>query len=170
MERPSPVYFLSKLSSHGHLKNLASGQAVSSHERGQLAIAGTGHFESQVNNELPQSVYHAPLIGQTFKSFFGRWKSGVPGFVGFRFSTTGTAHQFDYGWAEVEFHADPNGVPNSVTLLGLAYDASGAPIDTGQTVSQTPEPGTAGLILLALGAAGVAVLKKMHTPRPAVTD
>ena len=107
---------------------------------------------------------------QTFKYFFGRWKSGVPGFVGFRFSTTGSGHQFDYGWAEVEFHADSNGVPNSVTLLGLAYNASGGPINTGQTAPSTPEPGTAGLILLALGAAGVAVLKNRHAPGPAVTD
>ena len=65
------------------------------------------------------------------------------------------------------FNADANGVPDSVTLLGLAYDASGAPITVGDiggssvsAVAPAPEPGTAGLILLSLGAAGVAVLRK----------
>lgn len=160
---------LSKLTSHQRLKNLASGQAVSS-----LA----GRWKSGASAEKRSVMnYRGALTasdGWTYQRSFGGWKSGVPGFVGFKFTTgvstgDGTVRQLDYGWAEVEFNGDANGVPDSVTLLGLAYDASGAPITAGDTgvsvggpsaIAATPEPGTAGLILLSLGAAGVAVLRK----------
>jgi hypothetical protein len=82
----------------------------------------------------------------------------VPGFEGFRFATAG---HFDYGWAELKVGVDGSGYPDSVTLLGMAYNSTpGAAILAGQTGAGAPEPGTAGLMLLALGAAGVTVLRK----------
>jgi hypothetical protein len=160
---------LSKLTSHRRLRNLASGQVVSS-------LAGRWKSGSSAGKGSVMNYRGARTIpdGWTAQESFGGWKSGVPGFVGFRFSTgintgDGTVNQLDYGWAEVEFNGDANGIPNSVTLLGLAYDSSGAPITVGDigltigapsAVAPAPEPGTAGLILLSLGAAGVAVLRK----------
>jgi hypothetical protein len=86
------------------------------------------------------------------------WLPNVPGFEGFRFETG--LGQFDYGWAELKVGVDGSGFPDSVTLLGLAYDSvPGAAIAAGDS-GPTPEPGTAGLMLLALGAAGVTLLRK----------
>jgi hypothetical protein len=121
----------------GFPKKLDSGQVVSS-----LA----GNFEK--SNSVLKSV--KPGGGG------GEWVPGVPGFEGFEFAALGRT---DYGWAELEVGVNGNGVPDSLTLLGLAYDHTGAPIETGQTASGTPEPGSAGLMLLALGAAGVTALR-----------
>jgi len=141
---------MSKLTSSGLLKNLVAGQLVSSGAKNWQAGGG--------DSASSQMFFRAkgPQIGTRSSGF---WQTGVPGFVGFRFSTA-TSHQVDYGWAEVEFNVDGNGLPNSVSLLALAYDSSGAAIAAGDTgISSTPEPGTAGLMLLALGAVGVTVLR-----------
>jgi hypothetical protein len=141
---------ISKLTSGGFLKNLSAGQEVSSLAKnwhaGGYQSAGSGMFVRRV---LANGATHVN----------GHWKTGVPGFVGFQFPTS-NSQQAEYGWAEVEFNLDSNGLPDSVTLLALAYDSSGAPIAAGDTgVSNTPEPGTAGLMLLALGAIGVTALR-----------
>ena len=114
-----------------------------------------------VNSTLP---FYGPDVQLRFKgssfTFGGRRDTGllqlgVPGCFGFRTSLG------DFGWAELEVNADRDGFANSVTLLAAAYDDTGAPILTGDTgESATPEPGTAGLALLALGAAGVTALRR----------
>ncbi len=77
------------------------------------------------------------------------------GFFGFRFvlendSASGLpADSFVYGWGEMERISASAG-----RLLQWAYDDTGAPIGVGVI----PEPGTLGL--LALGAAGLAALRK----------
>lgn len=95
----------------------------------------------------------------------GDWPAaGGTGFLGFRFITD-THFNYDYGWMKLSFSVDANGLPDSLTFYGLAYDDTNAPILTGDTGAPegggtTPEPGTAGLMLLALGAAAVGVLRK----------
>ena len=148
---------MSKLTSSGILKNLAAGQLVSSSAK---------NWRSGKNDSGRSGMFARRITSSGPTAGFGNWKTGVPGFVGFRF-TTSTNHQLDYGWAEVEFNVDGNTLPNSVTLLALAYDSSGAAIAAGDTgVSSTPEPGTAGLMLLALGAVGVTVLRGRKRQAP----
>jgi hypothetical protein len=126
----------------GGMKNLVSGAVISSRASG--FTSGQGVMKS----------IHATDHGV---SSFGNWAAGVPGFEGFRFAA---AHgQTDYGWAELEYGIEGDGIQDSVTLLGLAYDDTGGSITAGE-MAPTPEPGTAGMMLLALGAAGVTALRK----------
>jgi hypothetical protein len=72
---------------------------------------------------------------------------------------------FDNGWLKLKIQdLNGDGYPDSMTLLGYAYnDVAGASIlagDTGASANTTPEPSTAGMLLLALGAAGVTALKR----------
>lgn len=150
-------YQLSKLTSSGLLKNLSAGLLVSSAAK---------NWHAGGSDSTGSAMFGRRVLSQGPPGSYGNWKTGVPGFVGFRFSTA-TNHQVDYGWAEVEFNVDQNGLPNSVTLLALAYDSSGAAIAAGDTgISSTPEPGTAGLMLLALGALGVTVLRGCKRQAP----
>jgi PEP-CTERM motif len=126
------------------LENLTPGQTISS----KAGMFGTGH-----------SVLKFVKSG-------GEWTAGKPGFEGFRFATADG--NYDYGWAELELGVDGNGVLDSLTLLGLAYNDTNGPIDAGQTSESpdpSPEPGTAGLMLLALGAAGVTILRNRRIHR-----
>ncbi len=85
----------------------------------------------------------------------GAWnENGFVGYFGFRFtlddaSPNAAVGTTVYGWAQVERVS-----PSSGRLLQWAYEDSGAPIQVGAV----PEPGT--LSLLALGAAGIAALRK----------
>ena len=118
-------------------KNLAFGAAIS----GLASFSGSEgllKYKGTPRNQAPRSL--------------GNWVASVPGFEGFSFSG-------NFGWAELEVGVDGNGYPDSVTLLGMAYNNTGAPITAGEG-SPIPEPGTAGLMLLALGAAGVTLLRK----------
>ena len=118
----------------GSPRNLVAGSLISSQ---------AGHFTNSLTQGLEQK-------GELNR---GNWVPGVPGFEGFRIGS-------NFGWAELEVGVDGDGYPDSVTLLGLAYNNSGAPIMAGELPPMAPEPGTAGLMLLALGAAGVTVLRK----------
>jgi hypothetical protein len=71
--------------------------------------------------------------------------------------------QIDYGWIHLNESVSATGGPD-VTILGIAYDTSGATIaagntgNTGNTGGATPEPSTAALAslsALALGAVGL---------------
>jgi hypothetical protein len=130
-----------------------------------LANLSTGQVISPAAPTLFQTG-HSTLRSVNVGDPLGEWVPGVPGFEGFRFATNPLQPlngNYDYGWAELEVNVDNNGVPVSVTLLGLAYNnVANAPIEAGQTTESpnaSPEPGTAGLMLLALGAAGVTVLR-----------
>ena len=94
----------------------------------------------------------------------GLWdESNEKAFFGFSFaleeeSGSGlAAGSTVYGWAEVGPLAPAEG-----KLLGWAYEDSGEPIRVGQT-SSIPEPNT--LALLALGAAGVAAMRRRRGQR-----
>jgi MYXO-CTERM domain-containing protein len=69
----------------------------------------------------------------------------------------------DLGWMQVQVSFDSGGFPTQLEVISWAYnDVAGAAIDAGQTSesSATPEPSTAALGLLALGAAGILALRK----------
>jgi len=72
------------------------------------------------------------------------WYARGSGFIGFRFDSGGTTL---HGWAELTVGGDTEGF----TLERWAFDDTGASILTGQV----PAPGTTGIALLALGAAGM---------------
>jgi len=86
----------------------------------------------------------------------------VSGFIGFKSTHTG-----DLGWIDVKvFDRNSDGYPDELEILGSAYNSvSGGAIDAGETPS-TPEPGTAALSLLALGASGILALRKRRQQVP----
>jgi PEP-CTERM motif-containing protein len=78
----------------------------------------------------------------------GQWGPGiVTGFLGIELPGS------DYGWIEVRVTNTGN-LPTKEEILGWAYNDAGT-IEAGELPSPTPEPGTAGLALLALGSAGL---------------
>jgi len=97
----------------------------------------------------PCGFSRSPVSARRFG--VGNW-DGKRGYLGFRFpSPTG---KNDFGWVKMSCSA--NG--QSCHLAELAYDTvPGQTIEADQT-SAIPEPGT--LSLLALGAAGLAVLRR----------
>jgi len=138
---------------HSVFGMLAVGNSIEQLPGNSPVSAGAGTFVNVA--QLAQQVL---LGGQSFGG--GGWQSGVTGYAGFRFKTGGTT---DYGWFKLVY-SDVDGLPGSLTFLGGAFDDTGAAILTGdEGTSSTPEPGTAGLALLALGAAGVVALRRRHT-------
>jgi MYXO-CTERM domain-containing protein len=98
------------------------------------------------------------------KGSFGPGASN--GFVGFS-NAAG-----DLGWLHIHVTADGDGFATQVEVISWAYnDVAGAPIAAGQTTeaAATPEPGTAALGLLALGAAGILALRKRRNQVSKVT-
>ena len=84
-----------------------------------------------------------------FSIFAGSF-NGNTGFIGVEFYKLGDSNPY-YGW--IEYQGDEDSL--SGTILGWSYESNpAAPINT------TPIPGTFGLGLLALGAAGVARLRQ----------
>jgi hypothetical protein len=84
----------------------------------------------------------------------GAWDvDGERGYIGFSFPLADGAGSTVYGWAEVERVDGSNGI-----LRGWGYEDSGDPIAIPGVV---PEPG--GLALLALGATGVAALRRRRS-------
>jgi hypothetical protein len=88
-------YQMSKLTSRGYLKELTPGQKVSS-------VAGNWHSGSSV--KPVSEMFRRFVNSRGGSTSTGFWRTGAPGFVGFRFSTSN--HHFDYGWAKVEFNVD----------------------------------------------------------------
>lgn len=85
----------------------------------------------------------------------------ITGFAGVKLlagtSAVGTAHipLYDIGWLHIRIQ-DLHNIPDTVTLLDYAYNnVPGAPITV-----PSPEPATAGLLLLAAGAGGVMAWKR----------
>ncbi|HEV2446443.1 MAG TPA: PEP-CTERM sorting domain-containing protein [Candidatus Sulfopaludibacter sp.] len=130
------------------VKRLASGQVVShigNTTSGAFALGAAGH---------------APA---------GDWAGGnVAGFAAvnfFAFSTHSPGGSYiphyDYGWLHIRVQdLNNDGIPDALTLIDFAYDNSGQPLAMGSVVGTVPEPATAGMMLLAAGAAGVAAWKR----------
>jgi hypothetical protein len=145
-----------ELQATGHLipRNLGAGQNVSS----GAGIFRAGVYPAEFLNFKGDGHFTQPAA-HTTSVVGGNWVPGVPGFEGLSFKTAGG--QTDYGWAELEIGVDANGFPDAATLLGLEYNTTGGPIET----PGAPEPGSASLMLLALGAAGVTALRRHRSSR-----
>jgi hypothetical protein len=119
---------------------------------------------SHIIATIPRTAYALRMTGVTKHGpqHFGQWQDGETGYLGLRFDPP--APTVYYGWAEITMTSR-----QSITLDGYAYDNSGAPILAGDTGEQwntgVPEPST--LVLFALGAAGVAALRRWKAGTPA---
>jgi len=87
-----------------------------------------------------------------------------PQYMGLSFTDPGSSYggatNIYYGWALVGAQASPTDA--KVEVFSYAYnDSPNTPIAAGQTTDAIPEPGT--LALMAMGAAGVAILKRRRT-------
>jgi hypothetical protein len=89
---------------------------------------------------------------------FDRGWSQTKGFAAFSFNPGSGA---DYGWVRLQFTVGQDGTLDSITAIDWAYQDDGSAILAGDTgISATPEPSTAALTLLAVGAAGVEALRR----------
>jgi MYXO-CTERM domain-containing protein len=80
------------------------------------------------------------------------------GFAGFSVEISG---QKDFGWVRLQFTVGANTLINSLTVIDWGYQNNGTAITAGQGIPITaPEPPTADLALLALGAAGITALRR----------
>lgn len=124
---------------------LSSGAAISA---GQVFVGpmtnsfNTSHdiaFTAQTN--VQYSTGYAFTTGFSF----GSWAGGNRGFIGFVMELGGADR---FGWFDVEYLLGTK----ELIIHGWAYnDTPDAPIDAGET----PAPGAAGLLALAMGAAGI---------------
>lgn len=143
------------------LQFLGHSQAIARLGSGVRVSSGAGSFQY---GHLHLKLKSAGSSGVPFNRSSGQWNGGEPAFAGFRFQTNTNSSTADlrYGWLELKIDMDADNYPDAVTLLAAAYDDAGLAVTTPVT---TPEPGTAGLALLALGAAGVTALRRAWQQR-----
>ena len=130
---------------------LASGAPISAAQAFSVMtnVLGTSHDIARTTtlNGLYTTGY--AFGGSTF---YGDWRGGNRGFIGFTMQLAGAAH---FGWLDVEYipGLTARGVAGpSIIVHGWAYnDEPRGPIEAGEV----PAPATFGLTALALGAAGV---------------
>ncbi len=145
----SQVDFLLKSS---FVKRLSSGAKISGGTH-----TAQGHNGFVKNRTYAQSVALRTIRSGRPQSF--GW-SRTEGFAGFSFTTV-TDHQKDFGWVRLEFTVGSNALINGLTVIDWGYQNNGAAITAGnEGVISAPEPPTADLALLALGAAGVTALRR----------
>jgi hypothetical protein len=122
--------------------NLASGSVSTAIN----ASAGTNAWLMLTTNSAAQSgVFVAPAPG-----------TSETGIVGFNFNIGANEH---FAWLELLISADANGRPETLEVLGGAYESTP---DTDLPVGVIPEPANVGLGLglLALGATGVRSMRR----------
>lgn len=139
----------------GVLVNLSSGvQKLSSNA---VISSKAGRFAG--------SFHPLKLVNGSYSR--GSFSAGQPRFAGIEFNTgaqptsssANNPTKIHYGWVELVYEGIPD--PTSIKAIDLAYNSvAGQAICAGDGTAclqetGTPEPGTAALALLALGAAGV---------------
>jgi hypothetical protein len=121
--------------------------------------------------------FHAvKLVNGSYQ--LGTFNVSQPRFAGIEFNTGGRGTSYStkqpeihYGWIELAYDGIPD--PTSITAIDWAYDLTpNQAIAAGYTGVQdppTPEPGTAALSLLAMGAAGVVAWRRRKAALKAET-
>lgn len=111
--------------------------------------ATIGTAESFRGGGFLRNVYSGALLQ-------GTWPGGSPtattGFAGVQFDRGGDTH---FGWIRIQLQTGANGQPTEMTIVDWAWeDTAGTAITTGQV----PEPSS--VVLLGMGAAGLAALRR----------
>jgi hypothetical protein len=136
------------------LKQLSSGAVISA---GAANSCGCTAFIPGTHGVAERGIYTSG--GQTYPIHYG-W-SRTKAFAGFSFNPSSTGGKTDYGWVRLQFVVGQDGALDSITAIDWAYQDDGSAILAGDTgVSGAPEPSTAALTFLALGAAGVEALRR----------
>jgi hypothetical protein len=115
---------------------------------------------------LPEPLGFGDPIGpglyfrQSFSTLASNFMSSPPGFFnpGRASSTEGYValdYTGNYGWADIVIHPD-----YTISLNSFGYDPTGASITAGAGLAPVPEPDS--IVLLALGAAGMAAFRKRN--------
>jgi hypothetical protein len=126
------------------------------------------------------TFHRVKLVNGSYQ--LGAFNLAQPGFAGIEFDTgalpssasSNNPAKFHYGWIELEYDGIPD--PTSITAIDWAYNSVvGQAITAGETSepsdpvnTTTPEPGTAALSLLAMGAAGVLAWRRKKAALNAV--
>jgi MYXO-CTERM domain-containing protein len=156
--------FVDRLSTLGFRVNVAGIWNPSGDVK--IASVNTGGLFFDKKYNLGQSILFTGIYGggtmqkSSNNGVLGQWGPGVvTGFLGIELPGT------HYGWIQVRLSNDGD-LPNKLEVLDWAYNSvAGQAIRAGdytpaQLPTDTPEPGTMGLAVLALGAAGLTAWRK----------
>jgi hypothetical protein len=136
-------------SGNGHLlfARTFSHQSAKKYAAGQSILFGAGARTA--------TAFALLAINGSYGHFAAGGTGNVSGYVGFR----DPANHF--GWIQIELSTIAS-APREIQVLGYAYDTTANEAilagDTG--VAAAPEPGTIGLAVLGLGAAGIAAWRR----------
>jgi hypothetical protein len=139
------------------------GMLVNSFNSGVRKLSSNAAISSRAGR-FAGSFHPVKLVNGSYQ--LGAFNVAQPGFAGIEFNTgaqptsatSNNPTKIHYGWIELAYGGSPD--PTSITAIDWAYNSvAGQAIAAGEISepvnTATPEPGTAALSLLAMGAAGV---------------